>query len=244
MNRFIIVIPFYNVEQWIKTCLSSVKKQIYTNYVCIVTDDISTDKSSNIVQNYIKSDDRFIFIKNTEKKYALKNIYDSILIANPADEDIIVTLDGDDWFENENVLSVLNSYYQNNDCLMTYGSYREFPSNLIGKYSKQIPQVIIDNNSYRNYEWCSSHLRSFKYKLWKRIDKNDLLDTDGKFYRMAGDLSFMFPMLEMAGNRAKYINDILYVYNLDNPFNDHKIDNTLQLTLEKQIRNKKKYDLL
>jgi len=51
----------------------------------------------------------------------------------------------------------------------------------------------------------------------------------------------MFPMLEMAGHRSHHIADILYVYNMSNPLNDHKMDNIYQVSLEKEIRNKKKY---
>lgn len=243
MNRFIIVVPFYNVEQWIKTCLSSVKKQTYKNYICVVIDDISTDNSSLVVEKFIKNDDKFVFIKNIEKKYALKNIYDAILGSNPFDEDIIITLDGDDWFADENVLNILNFYYNDENCYMTYGSYNEFPTNNIGKCSKQIPKHVIDNQLYRNYEWSSSHLRTYKYWLWKKINKQDLLDTNGQFYKMTWDLAIMFPMLEMAGHKAKYIKELLYTYNLVNPLNDHKVDNGLQVRLEMEIRGKKKYDL-
>jgi hypothetical protein len=52
----------------------------------------------------------------------------------------------------------------------------------------------------------------------------------------------MFPMLEMSGHRAMYIDKLLYVYNLDNPFNDHKVDNTYQMKLENEIRNKIVYE--
>ena len=58
---------------------------------------------------------------------------------------------------------------------------------------------------------------------------------------MAWDLAFMFPMLEMAGHKSSYIKDIMYVYNVSNPLNDHKVDNALQINLEKEIRGKKPY---
>jgi len=40
-------------------------------------------------------------------------------------------------------------------------------------------------------------LEPFK-KEWKKIAKEDLM-YEGKFFEMAWDLAFMFPMLEMAG---------------------------------------------
>ena len=59
---------------------------------------------------------------------------------------------------------------------------------------------------------------------------------------MAWDLSFMFPMLEMSKNKSRFIDKCLYTYNLDNPLNDHKTDNSYQVRLEMEIRNKPKYE--
>ena len=58
---------------------------------------------------------------------------------------------------------------------------------------------------------------------------------------MTWDLAVMFPMLQMAGDRSTYVDDILYVYNVDNPLNDHKLDNSYQVRLEHEIRNGDKY---
>jgi len=240
-NHFKIVIPLYNVEKWIKICLRSVKAQTYKNFQCIILDDLSTDSSVEVIRKEIEGDERFKLIANTEKALALKNIYDGINISNPKAEDIILTLDGDDWLASRDVLEKVNNIYNSSKCWITYGSYAEYPNNRRGKFAKQIPKNIIETNSFRSFEWCSSHLRTFKYHLWERIKKEDLLDGDGNFYKMTWDLAFMFPMLEMSGHRSHYVEEVMYVYNLDNPLNDHKIDNTLQLKLEHEIRHKPKY---
>jgi len=56
------------------------------------------------------------------------------------------------------------------------------------------------------------------------IDDNDLRDTDGEYYSMAGDFAFMFPMLEMAGDRFEYIPNVMYVYNRTNVLAEDKVD--------------------
>lgn len=240
-NHFKIVIPFYNVEKWVKFCIRSIKAQKYKDFQCILINDLSTDSSLNIVQQEILGDSRFCLIDNQVKSYALKNIYNGITHSAPSSEDIIITVDGDDWLANENVLQIINDTYVKEQCWLTYGSYAEYPSGVRGKFSREIPQGIISSHAYRDVEWMTSHLRTFKYHLWSNIRKEDLLDSEGKFYKMAWDLSFMFPMLEMAGNKSKYINDILYIYNVDNPINDHKVDNSLQIKLEREIRNRSRY---
>lgn len=242
--HFKIIVPFYNVEKWILNCIRSVRLQDYKNFQCILVDDISTDNTVSVIEKEIENDNRFVLLKNEKKCFALENIYNAIQFSNPNDEDVIVTLDGDDWFASKKTLDILKQNYDNFGCWMTYGSYVEYPTKNVGKFSKQIPQFVINNNSYREHEWCSSHLRTFKYKLWNKIEKQDLLDQDGKFYRMTWDLAIMFPMLEMCGNKAKYIKEVLYIYNLTNPINDHKVDSSLQARIEKEIRGKNKYGLL
>ena len=240
-NHYKIIVPFYNVQDWIDKCVKSIKLQDYENYECYLIDDISTDKTSEIISELIKGDTRFHHIINKEKKYALRNIYEAIEESGNSDEDIIVTLDGDDWFATKKALSTLNQKYNDNGCHITYGSYIEFPSMIKGKFCQNIPSEIIKNRSYRRYRWVSSHLRTFKRHLWNKIKRKDLLDDDGGFYRMTWDMAFMFPMLEIAGPMSLHIPDILYSYNRENPLNDDKVNHSLQLATEHKIRNKEPY---
>ena len=241
-NHFKIIVPFYNVEKWIKVCIRSLKAQTHTNFQCVLIDDLSTDSTEEIIKKEISGDERFALVRPETKSYALKNIYEGIAYSKPDAEDIIVTLDGDDWLAGPDVLKILNDRYNETDCWITYGSYAEYPSGTRGKFARQIPPEFITTASLRKQPWMSSHMRTFKYALWTNIKKRDLLDSEGNFYRMAWDLAFMFPMLEMAGLKSQYIEDILYIYNVSNPLNDHKVDNTYQRELEHQIRSKAPYN--
>jgi len=239
--QFKIVVPMYNVEKWIGKCIESMKIQTYTNFQCVIIDDLSTDSSASIVENDIKDDSRFTLIINEEKKYALQNIYEGIEFLKPNDEDVIVTVDGDDWFYHENALDIVNKEYILTKCWMTYGSYILYPNDSWAPLPSY-PQEIIDKNTFRENSWRASHLRTFKYKLWKNIKREDLLDKSGNFYRMGWDLAFMFPMLEMSNGRISTIKTPLYVYNIENPLNDNKVDANLQLSVEAEVRQKKKYN--
>ena len=61
---------------------------------------------------------------------------------------------------------------------------------------------------------------------------------------MAWDLAMMLPMLEMSGFHSKFIPDILYIYNTENPLNDHKVNLNLQQKLSHQILSSPKYEKL
>jgi glycosyltransferase involved in cell wall biosynthesis len=240
-THFKIIIPSYNAEEWISRCLRSVERQNYRNYECIVVDDISTDKTWQLLETY-KDKQNFTPVKNTEKKYALKNIYDSINASSPDNEDVIVVLDGDDWLSNENVLSKLDHEYSSQDIELTYGSFIRFPDGMIGEESSEYPQEVIDNNEFRSDKWRASHLRTFKYKLWSMIEKEDLIDEDGKFYETSYDQAMMLPMLEMAGQKSKFIEDILCVYNIGNPNAVNRTRQQKQYETMLKIRGKSKYE--
>jgi len=234
----------FNVEQWVKNTVNTVINQKYDNYSAIFIDDISTDKTPDIVQELIGDDPRFTLVRNTEKKYSLKNIYDGINLLDPNDDDVIVSLDGDDWLSSPDVLTKLNKTYEENDCWMTYGSYLEFPTGNIGIEASKYPKSVINENTFRTEKWRASHLRTFKYGLWKNIKYDDFLYIDGKFCRTCIDKAFMYPLLEMAGDKAQYVSDVLYVYNLVNPNNVHKVDRSLQLNTDKFLQAKEPYPRL
>jgi len=242
-THFKIVVPFYNVEKWARATVNSIKMQSYTNYECVFIDDMSDDKSASAVLDIIGDDPKFHFIKNKEKKYALGNTIQGTEYLNPDPEDVIMVLDGDDWFATPDALSRLNEEYVSHKCWMTYGSYLEFPSGIRGKFARQLPEEVITNNAFREYPWCTSQLRTYKYHLWANIKTDALRDTKGNLYTISGDLAYMFPMLEMTGPRSRYIEDILYIYNLETPLNDHKKDNRYQVAVENEIRKKQKYNL-
>jgi adenylate kinase family enzyme len=242
--KYKIIIPFYNVEKWIEKSIESLKRQDYENFDCILIDDMSTDKTCEVINNEISDDKRFTLIKNKEKKYALQNIYESIESQGCNDEDVIILLDGDDWFASGNTLSYLSKVYNDSNSLMTYGSYVYNPSGQKGVEPSEHPQEVLRNNTFREDRWRASHLRSFKYEIWKKINKKDLQDGNQDFYKMAYDQAIMLPLLEMASERATYVDKVLYVYNKDNPLNVDKIKQKRQYETSLEIRKKPKYNRL
>lgn len=242
--KFVVVIPSYKNEAWVERNLNSVFNQSKQNYRVIFIDDCSPDETFNRAKSMVEAQnqtERTTLIRNTQRLGALYNLYTAIHSCD--DNEIIITVDGDDWFAHERVLDKLTEVYSNTNVWMTYGQYQSWPDNGAG-CSTQIPQHITEHNSFRQFRWCSSHLRTFYAWLFKRINKEDLLDRAGNFYSMAWDLGFMFPMLEISGHHAKFIPDVLYIYNVANPINDSKVNLQLQQSLEREIRAKRKYDRL
>lgn len=54
-----IIVPFYNVEQYLEPCLESIKKQTYKNIEVVLVNDGSVDKSTDICEKFTSVDSRF-----------------------------------------------------------------------------------------------------------------------------------------------------------------------------------------
>ena len=236
----IIVTTAYNCENYVEKCIGSLMGQDYEDFKCYITDDMSTDNTVSLVKNMIEGDDRFILIENKTKMYQPGN-YDQVIRGNKKihDNEVLVEIDGDDWLPNAKVLEKVNEIYKDENVWITNGSFR-YSSGQKGFSSRQ----ILDDN-LRNSPMTCSHLRTWRAFLWRNIKKSDLKDENGDYWKVTGDLAFMFPMLEMAGDKHyTFIDDIMYVYNEQNPINDHKVDLTLVNEIAIKIRKKEKYSKL
>ncbi|EAJ2653104.1 glycosyltransferase family 2 protein, partial [Campylobacter jejuni] len=100
-----IIIPVYNVEQYIRQCLDSILEQDYQNYIVLLVDDGSTDLSVNAIEEYLKKDKRFVLIKksngglssalNAGINYFYQLEKDNLKI------DYLIFLDGDDYWDKD-----------------------------------------------------------------------------------------------------------------------------------------------
>ena len=239
-----IIIPFYNVEEWIVKCIKSLKIQEYSNFQCILVDDMSTDNTMEVVGKLIEKDSRFTYILNKSKRYALQNVADAIEYSKPNNDDIILILDGDDWLASSKVLTKLNEVYEDNNCMLTYGSYVQFPSATRGIEPSAYNSQVIAGNNFREDSWRASHLKTFKYELWTHLDLEDLKDEEGNFFKTAYDQAFMLPLLELSAERSRFIPDIMYVYNRLNPLSVDKTKTQEQYQTMLKIRKKRKYTRL
>jgi|TARA_R110000796_G_scaffold251847_1_gene384188 hypothetical protein len=239
-NKINIIVPLYNVSEWVGKLIDSVKRQNYKNFQCLLINDLSTDDSINIIESKIQDDNRFALIDNKEKKYALGNIVDAISNIQEPDS-IYILLDGDDWIPSTEALSHLNNIYSENNCLVTFGSYVYSPAGNRGVEPSAYPEKVVKNNTYREDTWRASHMRSFKGKIWDKINSNCLKDENGNYYLTAYDQAIMLPLLEMAAERAFFIKETMYVYNRQNPNNVDKIKQKIQFETAQEIRRRTKY---
>lgn len=240
-NHFVVIVPVYNAEKYIEKCLESILNQTYKNFKLVVIDDLSSDSTNQIITNiYDKYNYSFIVCR-------LENHYGSPIfsfktacnIFSNNRNDILVTVDGDDYLYDNKVLEYLNEVYQDPNIWMTYGSFLPL-SESYGKFGKQ----ITNTKTYRSSgQWYTSHLRTIKNKVFKAINDKDLRDVDGEYYKFAGDAACMFSALEICGlKHIKFIDKVLYYYNDLNPLNEMKVDKDNQLRIGTRLRSLPIYD--
>lgn len=249
MNKFTIITPSYNNIDWVEYNLASILNQTYTNWRLLYIDDCSTDGTFEKVSEILKDNPQCKVIRNEVNKGAAYNYIEPVRHLFPDDHEIIVHLDGDDWFFNDNVLGDLDNYYTRTKCWMTYGKFVCWDGS--GDVTQSFPQgtpyddFIHRHKFYRRDQWRASHLRTYKYFLWKNIDREDLKSKiDGEYYWHASDLAWAFPALEMCpkGNIG-VVDFITHVYNATpkNQIRTREREATDNSKYEAEIRNKKTY---
>lgn len=249
--KIVVIIPSFNNAKFYLNNLNSVFSQNYTNYQIIYIDDASTDKTRQLIENYIKKNNvshKITFIKNSYNRKAVANIYKAVHMCN--DNDLIIVLDGDDTFAHKQVLYDINKFFYTQDIWLAYANYINVPLNLahlIPIYAKETSLDEIKNQSYRTASWKWSGLRIFYAWLFKKIKVEDLICNEtsykGKFFPAMWDGAFLFPMMEMAGTKAKFIKEIL-LHRTITLINDSLIHKPLQKSIAKQLANSNKYKLI
>ena len=242
-NHFTIAINTFNHEKWIERCLSSCLTQKYDNFDVILVDAISTDNNFNII-NKIASENKKLKVYQNEIR--IPQIANFVFLAEKSkDNTIIIFVDGDDWLANSKVLQKLNDVYNSGEVWMTYGKYTEYhgegkPYRDVSFHYGAYPEDVIEKNSFREYKWLASHLRTMRKELFFKISIEDY-KRDGKWFDYTGDQALMLPALELSGKKSRFIDEVLYIYNVSNPSRDGATSEAKQIELANYIRAKEKY---
>lgn len=135
-NRFSIIIPNYNKEEYVRETLESIFNQTYKNFEVIVVDDGSTDKSIEIIKEF----DIKLFHTNRKRAGGARNVG-----IDNATGDYIIFLDSDDYFTDNTVLERLNNLINGEDMIFLNYTKDKFGEVMIIKEEKEDISVKIEN---------------------------------------------------------------------------------------------------
>ncbi|WP_017401301.1 glycosyltransferase family 2 protein [Acinetobacter radioresistens] len=159
-----VIVPVYNVEQYLDECLNSIRQQTYKNIEIIVVEDCSTDNSLNTLTKHLE-DPRVKLIQH-EKNSGLSAARNTGIDA--ANGDYIMFVDSDDYIDFNLIKLCLDNIKDNNTDIIIF-DFHAFNDNEAIKKEK---------NSINNYKVkLLNEVEYLKYPhfAWLKFFKADIL---------------------------------------------------------------------
>lgn len=226
MVEISIIVPVYEVEEYLNRCVESILEQSYKDFELILVDDGSTDKSPMICDNWAKKDNRVIVI-HKENGGASSSRNCGLKIAKGK---WITFIDSDDWI-NRDMLCILHRYAVQYDIPMVIGGIKickEYTKQCIYSFDNIDIKVLSRKDLLNRFFRINGE--SDTHSVWGMIVKRELLDgyhfIEG---RMNEDVETCY-YLSRKCDSALYVNVPLYNYFKNNKgvtnscFNKKKLD--------------------
>ena len=161
-----IIVPVYNVEEYLEECLESIRQQTYTDIEVILVNDGSTDSSKEICERFCQADSRFRLINQENQGQSVarnRGVKESV-------GQFIMFVDIDDVI-NTNVLEVLLPYMKTDvdivECRMT----RKKEEFFLNKTST----IVFEGNSKEAILNCIA-FKEVKYCAFKKLYRREIVE--------------------------------------------------------------------
>lgn len=214
MIRLSIIIPFYNVEQYIAQCLDSVYHQDISEeeYEVICVNDASPDHSRDIVLEYQKQHKNLVLIEHEHNKKlgAARNTGRSI-----ARGKYIWNVDSDDYIAENSLSSILHQCEQNDLDILMFN----LASNTDGVIKIADFPFCVSNAPQDGISCLNQNLSEIGRfcPVWRYIYKRDFLDTNHIYspeINMGEDVPYAFKSLLLV-KKILLVNEVYYHYRIN-----------------------------
>ena len=131
-----VVVPVYNVADFLRNCVDSILNQTYENIEILLVDDGSTDDSGRICDEYALADPRVVVIHNENQGVALTRNTG----IEQARGEYIMFVDSDDWIDHDMCSALIEAAtsYKTQAAMCSY--VREYPD-------KSLPKEIVQQDT-------------------------------------------------------------------------------------------------
>lgn len=201
-NLVSIIVPVYNVEDYLKRCIDSLRNQTYSDLEIILVDDGSTDKSLEICETASREDKRVHVVhqKNSGSSIARNTGLDH------ASGEFVTFVDSDDHIEHETIEKMLLLIQEHNLDVVEFE--RDDPNG-----------TKAFDNSFKIETQEEAILRTIKtssFQVWKRLYRTSLV-TDMRFIPniIHQDVFYVIDLLNRI-ERIGHLDQALYKYNREN----------------------------
>lgn len=206
-----IIIPIYNVSQYLNECIQSVVNQSYKGFECILIDDGSSDGSGIICDQWEQKDPRIKVIHQSNQgvsKARNRGIVE-------AKGEYITFIDSDDWIDSDYLNALLQPIKKCNVDLVVCGLQQCYTDGTFKNYAYKTGIIKIEKQFTNEFTDINKFFLFFGpyVKLYKRtiIQEYNILFSPA--YSYGEDLLFNYNYLEYV--KAVYIVDqCLYHYRI------------------------------
>lgn len=161
-----VIVPIYNVEEYLEECLESIRNQTYTNIEVILVNDGSTDGSREICESYCEKDIRFRLINQENQGQSVarnRGVKESV-------GQYIMFVDSDDVV-NTDVLEVLLPYMKTDVDIVECEMTREKEEFFLNK----IPTIVFEGNSKEAILNCIA-FRAVKFCAFTKLYRREIVE--------------------------------------------------------------------
>lgn len=216
MKLISIIVPAYNVEKYIARCLDSIIAQTYKNLEIIVVDDGSTDRTGDIIDEYVEKDERIKAVHQSNK--GLSGARNTALALMKGD--YIGFVDGDDYITSDMYRLMLESCEKNNAGICICAYRQEFN---VSSDRKAEPQSIerdtgiyvLSREEVLNTYICDDRSYHIYNSVWSKLFRRNIISGfNFPQGRNSEDIMFTTKALVKC-DRAVFIDEPLYIYSAD-----------------------------
>ena len=205
-----VIVPCYNLDEYLAKCLDSILKQTYQNLEIIVVDDGSTDNTNEILSNYAAADSRIVHIKqsNTGAGEAINRGIEH------AQGDFLAFVDNDDWIQPTMYEKLHNALETTSADMAVCNFNLVYIDHIDLAYSSIRDETVNVYDDVYGYfcRYCACP-KPNNY-IWSRLYKlKTVKESGGRFENLTlgADTLFNFKLLPLL-NRVTFIKDGLYNY--------------------------------
>jgi len=204
-TKISIIIPVYQVEQFIENTIRSILLQTFTNFEVLIVNDGTKDSSIIIAKKITKNDKRFIYIEqeNSGLSMARNNAIDI------AKGEYISFVDSDDYLDSRHYEYMYNQIIKDEAdiCVCDIALVREDTSYIIGRKNKYV-FPISGEEAFIDEIQAISILSVAVAKLYKRRLFDNIRYPQGLFFEDKGTTYKLF----LKSSKVSFVNKELYFY--------------------------------
>ena len=208
-----IVVPVYNVRDYLSYCVESIIAQTYSDWELILVDDGSSDGSSDECDRLAESDSRIRVVHQENSGASVARNHGLDLAAG----EYIMFIDSDDYVSSEIVEKLVTAISRTKADLAFCG-YARFSSEdeeMDERWFSKLPTVFLTSKAEIAKLYTKPRTNMFGVSIWAKLYRNDLIQREHIRFNpeisYEEDCQFNIDYFELI-DTAVAVPDVLYFY--------------------------------